>query len=633
MHWETVWKERAVDLTEYLGGLKRRWRVIVAALVVAIAAGLLTGFVGPGSSDEQVYEARAAILSTEGQNTNMNNVSVVALYGEVPRRVAEAIDYEGDPRTLSKNITTEVSKGTGFMWIVARSKSPDRAALIANTYARELVRVMTQGRIEGSLTEAERLQRQMRRMGKRIAALDDKIATAGPTQAALLTAQRDSAIRQYGLLADRHQQATGISLEPAPIQVLQDAPRGEPAATLAGPLGRTSPASRLVLAAVLGLLGGVVLALVLERFDNRIRTKKSAETHFSLPVLAEIPITPRRMRGDRAVLAASKPRSPFADSFRLLATGLSGRISAAVGRDGAAAPEHVGPVRSPQTILVTSPRSGEGKTTVTANLAASFAEQGKRVLVLSCDFRSPNIHKMFDVPNDKGLAEALRSPHDDGFLVDGHVKKTSIREINVVPSSSGADNPGGLLSSDNMEDVLLEAREKADVVLLDTAPILTGAESAVLFPKVDAVLVVARVGTTTVELAERTSDLLARLGSPVVGVALNGSTDVGDSRRGYRDSSKPSEEKSRPSTRKERRKASKAGPSSKADTAAPKSSAGGDEKSTATVASGGASSKATGTAQSRDKGKGKQLVPSESRSPEGGPAPAEESRGMKEWEL
>jgi capsular exopolysaccharide synthesis family protein len=622
-----------VDLTEYLGGLKRRWRVIVAALVVAVAAGLLTGFVGPGSSDEQLYEARAAILSTDGQSTNMNNVSVVALYGEVPQRVAEEIDYEGDPRTLSRNVTTEVSNGTGFMWIVATSKSPDRAALIANTYARELVSVMTQGRVQSSLTEADRLQRQMRRMGKRIAALDAKIATAGPTQAALLTAQRDSAIRQYGLLADRHQQATGISLEPAPIQVLQDAARGEPAATLAGPLGRTSPASRLALAAVLGLLGGVALALVRERFDSRIRTKKSAETHFSLPVLAEIPITPRRMRGDRAVVAASKPRSPFADSFRLLATGLSGRISAAVGRDGAAAPEHVDPVRSPQTILVTSPGSGEGKTTVTANLAASFAEQGKRVLVLSCDFRSPNIHKMFDVPNDKGLAEALRSPHDDGFLVDGHVKKTSIREISVVPSSSGADNPGGLLSSDNMEDVLLEAREKADVVLLDTAPILTGAESAVLFPKVDAVLVVARVGTTTVELAERTSDLLSRLGSPVVGVALNGSTDVDDSRRGYRDSSKPPKEKSRPSTRKERRKASKAGRSSKADTAAPKSSAERDEKSTATVASSGVSSKTTGTAQSRDKGKGKQPVASEPRSSEGGAAPAEETRGMKKWEL
>jgi capsular exopolysaccharide synthesis family protein len=622
-----------VDLTEYFGGLRRRWKVIAAAVVVAVGAGLLSGFVGPGSSVEQVYEARAAILSTDGQSTNMNNVSVIALYGEVPRRVAEAIDYEGDPRTLSRNVTTEVSAGTGFMWIVGKSKSPDRAALIANTYARELVRVMTQGRVESSLTEADRLQRQMRRMGKRIAAIDARIPTVGPTQAALLTAQRDSAIRQYGLLADRHQQATGISLEPAPIQVLQDAPSGEPADTLAGPLGRTSPASRLALAAILGLLGGVALALVLERFDSRIRTKKSAETHFSLPVLAEIPVTPRRMRGDREVLAAAKPKSPFADSFRLLATGLSGRISA-IQRRGGAAPEHVGSARSPQTILVTSPASGEGKTTVTANLAASFAEQGKRVMVLSCDFRSPNIHKMFDVPNDKGLAEALRSPHDDGFLVDGHVKKTSIRQISVVPSSSGADNPGGLLSSDNMEDVLLEAREKADVVLLDTAPILTGAESAVLFPKVDAVLIVARVGTTTVELAERTSDLLSRLGTPVVGVALNASTDVAVSRRDYRDSSKPPAEKSRPSSRrKERRKASKAGPSSKADVAAPKPSTGRDEKSTATAASGGAPGKAAGAAQPRDKGKAKQPVSSEPRSSGGGAAPAEESRGMKKWEL
>ncbi|MGH2817519.1 MAG: tyrosine-protein kinase family protein, partial [Actinomycetota bacterium] len=583
------------------------------------------------------YEARAAILSTGGEGTNMHNVSVIALYGEVPRRVAEALDYQRDPRTLGNVVTTEVTPGTGFMWIVATTKSPDRSALVANTFAHELVSFMTKGLVESSSIEAERLRREMRRMGRRIAALDARIAGAGSTQASLLTAERDAAIRAYGLLADRHQQATGTALEPAPVQVLQEASRGVPAQTLAGPLGRSSPGSRLALAAILGLLGGVALALVLERFDTRIRTKKSAETHFSLPVLAEIPVTPRRMRGDRAIVAADKPKSPFADAFRLLATGLTGRSPTRGTNKGGKFFEQVGAVQSPQTILVTSGGAGEGKTTVTANLAASFAEQGKSVLVLSCDFRSPNIHRMFDVPNDKGLGEALRAQHDGRILVDGHVKKTSMREIHVVPSSAGPDNPGGLLSSNNMQDVLQEARENADVVLLDTAPILTDSEAAALFPEVDAVLVVARIGTTTVELAERTSELLTRLGTPVVGVALNGATEVSASRHDYRDSSKSSDKQpGRRSRRKESRtKDSKAGPPSKVENQTKKASGekASDQKASAKVASGGASAKEAGALQPSAKSRTKESRRSAPELPGSGPAKPDESKGMKKWEL
>jgi capsular exopolysaccharide synthesis family protein len=626
-----------VDLTEYLGALKRRWRVIVAAVVVALAAGALTGLIGPASSDGQRYESGAAILSTGGEGTNMYTISNLTILGEVPRRVARALDYEGDPRNISDQVRTEVDAGSGLMWIVANSKSPERAALIANTYARELVRFMTEGQTEGSLANAARVRKQMRRMGEKIGNLESQIAGAGSTQGTLLTAERDAAIRQYGFLADQYQQATATALDPVPIQVLSEAPRGTPAQTAAGPLGPSSPASRLVLAAILGLLAGVALALVLERFDTRIRTKKSAETHFSLPVLAEIPVTPRRMRGDRAVVAAAKPKSPFADAFRLLATGLTGRSPANGTWIGGKPAEQQRAVRSPQTILVTSPGAGEGKTTVTANLAASFAEQGKSVLVLSCDFRSPNIHRMFDVPNDKGLGEALRSQHDGRILVDGHVKKTAIREIRVVPSSAGADNPGGLLSSNNMHDVLQEARENADVVLLDTAPILTGGEAAALFSEVDAVLVVARLGTTTVELAERTSELLTRLGTPVVGIALNGATEVGASRHDYRDSSKPSSNKEshRSSRRRERTKDSNAGPPSKVEnqTKKPGADKPSTRKASAEAAPPGASDKEAGALQPLAKSRTKETRRSAPESPGSGPAEPDESRAMKKWEL
>jgi capsular exopolysaccharide synthesis family protein len=622
-----------VDLTEYLSALKRRWRVITAAVVVALAAGALTSFIGPASSDDQQYEAGAAILSTDREGTNLFTVAALTEFGEVPERVASAIDYQGDPRALGERQVTEVLGEMGIMWIRSTARSPERAALIANTFAHEVVSFMTEGRMESSRADAARLRKQMRRTGERIADLETRIAGAGPTEAALLTAERDAAIRSYGFLADQYQQAAGTALEPSPIQILTEAnaPPASAAGSLAGSL-----TFRLVLAGILGLLAGIALALVLERFDTRIRTKKSAETHFSLPVLAEIPVTPRRMRGDRSIVAAARPKSPFADAFRLLATGLSGR-SAANGTRGRGSVEEEG-TESPQTILVTSPGMGEGKTTVTANLAASFAEQGKSVLVLSCDFRSPNIHRMFDVPNDKGLAEALRSHGDGRYLVDGHVKKTSITEIRVVPSSAGPDNPGGLLSSHNMQEVLQEARENADVVLLDTPPILTGSEAAVLFPSVDAVLVVARLGTTTVQLAERTSELLTRLGTPVIGVALNGATEVGASRSDYRDSSKSSDKQSRPKSRRKesRTKDSKAVPPSKIESQSKKSGAdnAAAQKASREVAPAGASEKEAGALQPWAKSRNKGSRRSAPEMPGGsGSTKSDEPSEMKKWEL
>jgi capsular exopolysaccharide synthesis family protein len=624
-----------VDLTEYLSALKRRWRVIAAAVVVALAAGGLTSFIGPGSSDEKQYDAGAAVLSTDREGTNMFTMAALTQFGEVPERVAEAMDYKGDPRDLGDRISVDPQGEVGIMWIYTTASSPDRAALIANTFAHELVKFATEGRVQSSNAAANSLRKQMRRMGKRVSNLNAQIVGAGPTEAALMTAERDAAIRRYGFLADQYQQATGTAVDPAPIEVLQEA-RGGPAGA-GGALGAASLTSRLSLAAILGLLAGIALALVLERFDTRIRTKKSAETHFSLPVLAEIPVTPRRMRGDRAIVAADKPKSPFADAFRLLATGLSGWSPANGTRAGSYGAEQPG-VQAPQTILVTSPGVGEGKTTVTANLAASFAEQGKSVLVLSCDFRSPGIHRMFDVPNDKGLGEALRSQHNGRILVDGHVKMTSIREIRVVPSNAGPENPGGLLSSNNMQDVLQEARENADIVLLDTAPILTGSEAAALFPEVDAVLVVARLGTTTVELAERTSELLTRLGTPVVGVALNGATDAGASRHDYKDSVKPSNNEPRPKSRRgeSRTKGEKAGPPSKVESQTQKASGekASDQKASAAPASAGSSGKEAGTLQLTAKGRTKESRRSGSSLEEkSGPAKPDESKGMKKWEL
>jgi capsular exopolysaccharide synthesis family protein len=528
-----------MDPSAYLTALRRRWPLVVATIGISVILASFTASLAQGEESSE-YSARAVLLGhgVTDKSTGTNNLATLATLtgiGPIPERVAEAIDFKGDPGALAQRLETHAAPNLGFLWLTATSTDPAEAELIAHTYADEIVEFIREDRAEGALLQSRQLDREMRQLENQIATLEDQIAASNSP---LLIAKRDARIRHFGDLAEQQQVLTTAAVSPGGLSII-DKSSAEPV-TSAGGVSLGDPLTRILVGTILGLLAGVALALALERFDTRIRTKQAAETHFSFPVLAEIPAGPRRTRRDHAIVAAEEPNSPFAAAFRLLATtGLTGRVPA----DGTLGPaEQVVALQPPQTILVTSPAAGEGKTTVTANLAASFAEQGKKTLVVSCDFRNPHIHRMFGVPNDKGLAEALRSPNDGRMLVDGHVQKTSIREIRVVPSSAGADNPGGLLGSNNMHQVLQEARENADVVLLDTPPILTGSEAALLFPEVDAVLVVARAGTTTVELAERTSELLKRLGTPVIGVALNGATGVSAPRHAYRDVNKPSDE-------------------------------------------------------------------------------------------
>jgi non-specific protein-tyrosine kinase len=170
---------------------------------------------------------------------------------------------------------------------------------------------------------------------------------------------------------------------------------------------------------------------------------------------------------------------------------------------------------------------------VIANLAAIYAEVGKKVLVLSCDLRRPAIHGLFGVPNHPGLSDALMSMNGASVL-DGRVLQTSLANVSMVPSGKDGAASAGLLGSDHMRRVLEESRTRADVVLMDTAPILVSSEVAPLIAEVDAVVLVAEAGKTSGVLAERAGELVNRLGAEVVGVVLNRASEIAIPKGYYR---------------------------------------------------------------------------------------------------
>ena len=129
------------------------------------------------------------------------------------------------------------------------------------------------------------------------------------------------------------------------------------------------------------------------------------------------------------------------------------------------------------------------------------------------------MQKLLRVPDQPGLADALVSGNGSSLL-QPYAQSTPLANLKVIPSGQPTDNPNSLIGSERMLRILDEARQAADIVLVDAAPLLAGGDAAYLLPEMDAVLLVARTGKTTVDEAERTAELLERLDAPVAGVAL-----------------------------------------------------------------------------------------------------------------
>jgi capsular exopolysaccharide synthesis family protein len=517
-----------MDFVEYLRGIRRRWLIVAAAILVALGAAWFTTETVAPVKDKRQFEASSSILnegtlssrSTGGISNNSGTVGALATIGEVPERVATKLDYGGDPLDLAKKVKAEVDQDSGILVVTATTAYPERAVLLANTFAKELVKYLEEQATETIAQEAENLQQRINKLEKETNKLDDQIAAAGEEEAETLRRERDAKIQESAILNSSYQQLTTQATTAGSYEVIQEA-TARPASSngLQAPQTRTS---RLLLGGVLGLLLGLALALILERFDSRLRSKHQAERHFGIPVIGEIPYVRRWKRADLAVAVQTNPPSEVAHAFRLLGASLIMRPI--LGNRATADDIIEGTLEPPRTILVTSPNAEEGKTTVVANLAAVFAELGKTVLVLSCDFRRSEIEKFFDVSSDVGgLAAALkRAP--GGAILNGHAQDTWVEGVSIVPSGLGPDEPTNLLSSANMRRAIKDASLNADIVLVDTPPVLLFSDAAHLFPEVDAVLLVGREGRTTTDLAEKTSELLERLGAPVIGVAMNATT-------------------------------------------------------------------------------------------------------------
>jgi Mrp family chromosome partitioning ATPase/capsular polysaccharide biosynthesis protein len=511
-----------MDILDYLRALRRRWRVILLVTLVAAAAAAVTT---PSQAQRRevpvgtVYQATTTLLKAPEVEAALD-LATIRLYvttGDIPRRAAEELGYEGAPAGLAAQITVGGDDQVGTVTIGTTNPDAQEAERLANTFAEETMAFLVRSAERNTQAALNSVDGQIDAVLKSLANVNDRLvaATEGSVEESSLRAQKSAFEASLANLYTRRTQLQTASAAVSPLNVLEEAqayPQLTSAPSLQAPQSRTP---RLLLGLLVGVALGGAAALLIERLDTRLQGRDQAEAAFGLPVVAEIPHAGRTIRRLGPVLSVSAPESASAEAYRSLRAALLLMPSRKLRENS----ERGEPVSSGSVVLVTAPAARAGKSTTAANLAACLAESGRRVLVLDGDVRNPAIAEMLGVAAAPGLTD-LALMGEAGNL--GKVMHaSSVKSVAVVTAGLQTTSVGVLDAS--MGWILTAARELADVVVVDAAPLLSGSDALDLMPHVDTVILVGRVRRTTRDHAQRARELLVRIGVPVLGVALVGS--------------------------------------------------------------------------------------------------------------
>lgn len=537
-----------MGIRDYLALLRRQWWVVLAVMLVVVAStaafyavrtptyeGTATAVVlpddpaerflnppAPGQVDEQEVEAQAAFASS------------IPVAATAAKRLGNV-----DPAWLLDRISVEVDSETALIRIGVRDRDPARARDMTNAVAEAFVENRRQAAVANLKRVTDELGRQLEDLQRQITFLDAQIgdrarpspvpgqvdpASVGPPGTP--RAARYAAAVRYQQVFDRQQ-----------LLLIEQSLRSGGAELVSGaalPLRPVGPGllQSGAVAALVGLVLGFGLAFLRDHLDDRIRERDEAQAETGLPVLAELP----KIQEDGGLAAATWPNGALAEAVRGLRTSL----------------EHLDP-NPLGRLVVTSPGRRDGKSFVAANLGVVFAQAGYRTVLVSSDLRRPTLEGVLGTNGTKGLttlvdieglrpaapgstpasagergdgarrSDGLGQPHENELQVSVStlLVRTQIDNLCLLPCGPLPSNPAELLNSTTMAETLDELGRLADVVILDTPPVLAVTDASILATEADGVVLVATPGQTTRAALQRARATLAAANARLLGIVLN----------------------------------------------------------------------------------------------------------------
>ncbi len=497
---------KPTDLRELLRVVRRRKGSI--ALMTVVVTALAVGFVmwrTPVYTSLAEVEVRPLTIDEELQPfasdsfVNMDTEAARVTQESVARLAASALDLDpnspSDLADATKDVEVTVKANTTFLEIACTKARSDEALLCADSFATSYIqdrvgnaRNLYDERVKAAQERIQQANDQIELLNERLDQLSEGQDAARATVEAQIEAQSQLIVAaQTNLLS-----LPTASPDAAVVVRSADFP--------------VKPSNKDylftgVLAAMLGLVVGIGLALLRERLAEPIAGREDFERALGAQVLAAVPALPTPVYGRRPVLVTvNAPESPASQAYR----------------GAGAAMLHLAREASLKVIALTGPSEGDGKTPATGNLAVALAQSGRQVIAVSCDLRSPTLHSFLNRDNDVGLTDLLMG----GATFDEAVQETHTSGLFFIASGPTPENPTDLLGNEDMRRLVAALRKRFDFVLLDAGPGLV-ADALFLAPHTDGMILVADAARTSRGAVAHLRHQLESAGGLIIGGILN----------------------------------------------------------------------------------------------------------------
>lgn len=511
------------------------WLPVTAALVMGGAGYLVSRRTPP------IYQASTRVLVSSAQpggptsyDDTLASANLAKTYSEfahdpfILRQTSDRLRLRLTPSQLDQKIDAQIVRDTPLLEIMARDGSPTRAAAIADTLAQALVAYATHLQTQSVGVAQQQTAGQIATLRQALAAATAQLDRLRPipfpdvaTTARVRQLQIDVTGYQNkinGLVDAQRQLTLGQAQTAPPLTALG------PASVPTTPV-QPQPLRTLVLAGIIGFLLAFGAALLLDLVDDRVRDPADIENLLGASPLAVVGFVRDRSPQSLPGWPSSTARATTLLAPRGRSSGVR-LLSGSTVAKGARFTEDLLLLRAgldavmigrPTAFCVSSAGPGEGKSTIAANLALLEAQAGKRVILVDANLRDPQLHQYFDVANDYGLSAYL-APKPVGTqppLQDGPLN------IKILVAGAIPPDPAELLGSQRMGELLHMLRARADVVIVDTAPILDTPDTALLQRLVDGTVLVVDMRQARGKAIEAALSSLQRASGTVLGVVLN----------------------------------------------------------------------------------------------------------------